>query len=142
MVPGFDLFLADALSRQNGRAGGVCSDWRRAVVVERLDRVLKRRVVEEPGEVLGVTLRQLDGQARDHTAGRARGPTYACRATGRLHVRRGRSETDDVDVRENGLAHDLGRPGRGAGREHAGAGGRDDGDVVNQRDVAGHALLP
>src|SRR6202165_2615360 len=142
MVPGFDLFLADTLGRQNGRAGWVWGAWRRRqVIVKRLDRVLERRVVEEPGEVLGVTLRELDGQARDHAADRTRAANVR-RPTGRLHVGRGRSETDDVDVREYGLAHDLGRPRwrGGANREHRNAGGRDDGDVVTEGDVAGHTL--
>src|ERR1700687_994303 len=104
MVPGFDLFLANALGRENSRAGGVWGAWRLGqIVVERFDRVLERGVVEEPREVLRVALRHFDGEAGNHTAGRACGRTHR-RAAGRLDVRRGRSETDDVDVGEERLA--------------------------------------
>src|SRR4029077_6335895 len=105
-------------------------------------RVLELRVVEEPGEVLGVTLRQLDGEARGKTAYRAR--TSAARgAAGGLDVRGGRTEADHADVGEDGLADDFGRPGRGrrARVEHGDARRRNDREVVTERDVARHALL-
>src|ERR1700692_1544734 len=107
MVPGFDLFLADTLRRLNGRAGGVCSGWRRQGVVERFDRILELRVVEEPREVLRVTLRQLNGQARGHTTNRG-ATSDGCRAAGRLDIRHRRTTTDDADVGEDRFGDDLG----------------------------------
>src|SRR5450759_2512157 len=100
MVPGFNLFLADALGRLNRRAGGVGGGWRSQVVVKRFDGVLELRVVEEPREVLSIALGQLDGQARRHAADRSR----ACdrRGTsGGLDVGGGRTETDHVHVGED-----------------------------------------
>src|ERR1700738_1205613 len=102
MVPGFDLFLADTLRRLNGRTGGVCSGWCRQVVVERFDRVLELRVVEEPREVFGVTLRQFDGQARGHATDLA-GACAGRRAVGRLDTRSRRTESDHANVGEDGL---------------------------------------
>src|SRR5258708_32786958 len=107
MVPGFDLFLADALGRLDGRAGGVGSCWRRQVVVERLDRVFQLSVIEEPGEVLGVALRQFDGQARRHAADRACA-THTRGASGGLDARGRRTKADHPNVGEDGLADDLG----------------------------------
>src|ERR1700730_772358 len=110
MVPGFDLFLANALRRQHSRTGRVRSAGRLLqVIVERLHRVLQLRVVEEPGEELGVTLRELDGEAGCEAGGGALAATRRG-SGGRLHVGAGRAEADDMDVGEHSLAPALGRP--------------------------------
>src|SRR6266566_4171485 len=144
MVPGFDRLLADALGRQNCRAGGVWSAWWLGqVVVERLERVADRGVVEEPREELRVTLGELDGQAGDDASGRTSCATDSGGAAGRLNVGHGRAESDHPDVGEYGLGDHLGWPRWrcGADGEHGDAGRRDDSDVVTQRDVAGDSLL-
>src|SRR5713101_2495487 len=107
MVPGINLLLAHALSRQYGRARRVRSaGWLLQIVVEGLQRVAHRCVVEEPDEELRIALRELDRQAGGDTAGGPLGAAGLHSPAGRLHVGGGRTEPDDMDVGEHSLGHD------------------------------------
>src|SRR2546428_13851117 len=98
MVPGFDLFLAHALSRQHGRARRVRrAGWLLQIVVERLQRVAHRRVAEKPREELGVALSDLDRETRSDAARSS--VAAACSGTAcRLNIPRGRAESDHMHV--------------------------------------------
>src|SRR5256712_9974831 len=83
MVPGFDLFLAHALSRQHGRARRVLrAGWLLQIVVERLQRLAHRLVPEKPREELVFALSDVDlgtGIAAGSSSGAAACSGTACR---------------------------------------------------------------
>src|SRR5207245_3914147 len=143
MVPGIYLFLAHALSRQDGRACGVWRGWGLLqVVVERFQGVSHLRVAEEPREELGVALGELDGEARSDACAWSGAARSGSSAGGRLYVSAGGAEPDDVYIREDCLAYDLRRTDlRPTSRNDAKAGRGDHGYVVADSDVTGDALL-
>src|SRR6202158_2256919 len=132
-----DLLEAHAVRILDGLARGIRRSRRLLqVVVEGLQRVADRHVLEKPGHELRVALCDLDREAGCEPAGRPLGPPGCGSAAGGLHVGDRRAEPDDVDVGEHGLAHDLRRSRRD---DHVGRG--DDSAVVAQSDSAGDALL-
>src|SRR5207245_11463449 len=96
MVPGIYLFLAHALSRQDGRACRVWRGWGLLqVVVERFQGVAHLRVAEELREELGVALGELGGEARREACAWSGAALSRSSAVGRLHVSAGGAKLED-----------------------------------------------
>src|SRR3989442_4778320 len=114
-VGGLDGLEGHALSRADVWTLRIRRVLARRVVVVRLERVLERRVGQEPRDDLRLALGDDDGEA-----GRAR-PGGRCL----------RPDLDHMELGEDGLGRHLARGGDG----------RDHRDVVTGLDVVGHTLL-
>src|ERR1700674_3378576 len=135
--------VAHATGIRDRRTVGIRVGGRGSIVLRRLNRVLELHVVDEPREVLGLALGELDRQAGGEATVGPCHPTDGRGSAGRLHVWNGGPQGDDPNFCEQRLADNSRRTRRlnATRREEGDRAGGDHGDVVAERDVSSHTLL-